>query len=156
MSVNSRAAELVVVGPTCAGLALVMLFILLELAGQPLLQYDRPRNIAEAAGMATASEVLRFLRAGADPNAVMDVRPEVISSSITKVSAVEAAIWGREVALVRLLDRQGAIAGVDRRRYLACLSDALKAEDIARYLAPQGTHGCTSEETVTLIEARSR
>src|SRR5262245_1862843 len=62
-----------------------------------------PRNGAEAAGMGSAGDVLRFLRAGEDPHAVYDVRPEVISSAVRKTTILEAAMWSRELELVQLL-----------------------------------------------------
>jgi hypothetical protein len=141
-------------GPVCASLALLVWFIGSEAAGRTPFAYPMPHNIAEAAGMARAAEVLRFLRAGADPGAVEDVRPEIVSRSITRVSAVEAAIWGREVALVRMLDREGALAGGGRRQYLACLATSLQATDIVAYLAPHGVEGCDPAGVVRQIEAR--
>jgi hypothetical protein len=145
-----------VCAPLAAGVVLLLGFIVAELSGSSVFTYESPRNLAEAAGMATGAGVMRFLRAGEDPAAIVYVRPEVISSSITRVTALEAAVWGRQVELVRLLDRQGAIAGPERRREMACLSEALQADDITSYLAPSGTEGCDPEATMRRIEDRSR
>ena len=46
----------------------MLAFAAAELSGRTPLAYDRPRNVAEAAGMANGSEVLRFLRAGEGPS----------------------------------------------------------------------------------------
>jgi hypothetical protein len=147
---------LVTAGPVCVVLALLLAFVLGELAGYSPLRYDPPANIVEAAAQATASDLLRRLRIGEDPNTLVSIRPEVISSAVTRVSAVEAAIWGRTVELVRLLDREGAIATEERRRYLACLSEALQAQDIREYLAPHGTTGCDGEQMMQAIQSRAR
>lgn len=143
-------------GPVCAALVVLVAFVAGEWAGYSPLRYTPPRNIAEAAAMASASEVLRHLRAGEDPNAIVSVRPDVISSSVTEVSAVEAAVWGRTIELIRLLDREGAIATPERRQYLACLSEAVQARDIRDYLAPHGTHGCDVDAVMQSIQARAR
>jgi len=145
---------LAVAGPVVVGIVLIALFIVGDVAGYSPARYDPPQNAAEAAAMATASEVLRFLRAGQDPNAIMPVRPHVISASVTRATALEASIWGREVELVRLLDREGAIG--DRRAYLACLSDALHADAITKYLAPQGPDHCDRVAILQHIQERSK
>ncbi len=74
-----------------------------------------PANSAEAAGMASAADVLRFLRPGEDPNRVYPVRPEIISSAVRRATTLEAAMWSRQVELMQLLDREGAIVGPDQR-----------------------------------------
>jgi hypothetical protein len=94
---------------------------------------DAPLNMAEAAGLGSAADVLRRLGLGEDPRAVLPVRPDVISSSVLRASAVEAAVWSRQVELVKLLDRWGAFEG-DGRSRIGCLARDLQAEDIAAYL----------------------
>jgi hypothetical protein len=133
--------------------ALLVCFIVSELAGYTPFLYTTPRNMAEAAGLGMAADVLRFLRAGDDPSAIQVVRPEIISSNVTHVTTLEAAMWGRELSLVRLLDREGAIQG-DARRHLACVAEAIRAADIAAYLAPPGGDSCDIHATMAAIEAR--
>lgn len=114
-----------------------------------------PQNSAEAAGMARAADVLRFLRFGEDPHRVYPVRPEIISSAILRVTTLEAALWSRQLALVELLDDQHAITHEDRAR-LACLAADLKVDDIAEYLAPDGTSHCVPGKAMERVTARSR
>lgn len=147
---------LVTAGPVCAALIVLVAFVAGEWAGYSPLRYTPPRNMAEAAALASASEVLRHLRAGGDPNAIVHVNPGAISSSVTEVSAVEAAVWGRTIELIRLLDREGAIPTPERREYLACISEALQARDILEYLAPHGTRGCDVDAVMESIQARTR
>jgi hypothetical protein len=129
----------------------------LELRGETPFSYGPVRNIAEAAAMGHASEVLRFLGDGQDPNKVWPVRRDIISSTITRVTALEAAIWSRRVQLIELLDRQGAIDD-ESRRHLTCLANDLESpvEEIVRYLAPQGPLNCPPGQAIAAVLERSR
>ena len=98
-----------------------------------------PRNSAEAAGLGSAADLLRLIRAGEDPYAVYDVRPEVISSAILRATTLEAAMWSRELEMIQLLDREGLVRPEDRQP-LACLAADLKIDDVVEYLAPAGSH----------------
>ena len=53
----------------------VLVFAGLDAAGRTPWSSGPLRNIAEAAGRGEASEVIRMLREGQDPNAVWTVRP---------------------------------------------------------------------------------
>jgi hypothetical protein len=139
-----------------AAVIVVLAFAAAEIAGRTPLSYEPPRNLAEAAGMGIGSEALRYLRQGSDPNRVVSVRPDIISSEITRVTALEAAIWSRRVQLVRIFDREGAIADAAVRRHLACLAAHLAVEEIVAYLAPAGVSDCDPDATIRIITARSR
>lgn len=145
---------LVLTAPVWAGLALLVWSVAWDAGGHTPFAYQTPRNLAEAAGMATSAGVLRFLRAGADPNVIEPVRPEIISSAVTHVTGLEAAMWSREIALVRVLDQEKRIDGDGRRQYLACLGTALGTRDLVTYLAPEGVKGCDPAEVTRRIEAR--
>ena len=114
-----------------------------------------PQNSAEAAGLASAGEVLRFLRMGEDPRRVYPVRPEIISSAVLRVTTLEAAMWSRQVELVELLDRQSAF-DTGERAALACLAVDLDLDDVAAYLAPDGTGQCEPGQAIERVLARSR
>jgi hypothetical protein len=130
--------------------------MLLEAAGQAPLSHGAPRNIAEAAAMASGSEVLRRLRQGDEADRVLPVRPELISSSVTRVTALEAAVWAREGALLRLLIDSGAITDDDTRRHLACLARDIGAQDLAADLTVLGDPECVVEEAYGQVLGRSR
>jgi hypothetical protein len=149
-------ARAALLAPPLAATVLLLVFTISEMAGLSPLSYQAPRNIAEAAGMAMESEVLRFLRQGQDPTAVFDVRPDIISSSVTRVTALEAAIWSRRVRLVAMLEREGAIRDDETRRHLVCLAEDIRAEEVADRLAPDGEHECEAGRASRFVEARSQ
>ena len=103
--------------------------------------------------MVSASEVLRLLDAGEDPNRVMPVRPEIISSTITRVTAVEAAIWSHHREMVELLDRRGAI--VDRQ-HLICLTKDIGDDDILKYLTAGRDPDCQHGVAIGIVQERSK
>ena len=115
-----------------------------------------PRNSAEAAALASASDLLRFLRSGEDPHRVYDVRAEVISSAIARATTVEAAMWSRQLEMVQLLDREGAIPSGPERRALTCLAADLQIEEIVEYLAPDEIGDCESGVAIGRVAARTR
>lgn len=112
-----------------------------------------PVNMAEAAGLGNAADVLRRLGVGEDPRSVLPVRPEIISSSVLRASALEAAVWSRQVELVKLLDRWGAFDGGWRSR-IGCLARDLQAEDIAAHLG--ATDGCVPNAALDAVLERTR
>ena len=138
--------------PPMAAVAAVALFAVLEAAGNRSITMA-PANIAEAAGLANASEVLRLLRSGEDVSVVMPVRPEIISSAIPRISALEAAVWSRHVELVHMLDEEGVILGDERRR-LACLAADLQIGDIVEYLSPKVSPTCVVGQVEQEIRGR--
>jgi hypothetical protein len=114
-----------------------------------------PNNSAEAAAMGRAADVLRFLREGEDPRRIYRVDPEIISSAVRQATVLEAAIWSRQVALIRLLDAEGAISSGAERESLACLAADLAVADIAEYLAPGGTGHCEPGQAYEQVLART-
>jgi hypothetical protein len=130
-------------------------FAVSETLGHTPLAYPRPVSLAEAAGMGRGAEVLRFLQQGADPEAVAPVHPDIISSSITRVTALEAAVWSRRVELVRMLDRHHPFDHA-QRAHLACLARDIETADVAEYLGGSNAGACEPGATVRAIEARSR
>jgi hypothetical protein len=152
----ARSVITILAGPPAAAIAVVTAFAVAEWRGYTPVSYQPPSNFAEAAGMGIGSEAMRFLREGADPNEVANVRPDIISSEITRVTGLEAAIWSRRVELVRMLDREGAIQGAAVRHHLACLATHLRVQDVLVYLAPTGLSNCNPDETFRAIRARSQ
>jgi hypothetical protein len=114
-----------------------------------------PQNSAEAAALANAGELLRFMRQGENPHAVYPVRPEVISSAILRATTIEAAMWSRQVEMVKLLDREGIIRDGDERALLACLAVDLRVDDIVDYFGAEQASGCTPGQALGLVTART-
>jgi hypothetical protein len=146
---------LAVAGPVLAAMLLVGGFVVSELSGHTPFAYGAPRNAAEAAGMGMGPEVVRFLRQGGDPLAVVEVRPDIISAAITRVTAGEAAVWSRRTRLVALVESLGGIPDAATRAHLACLAADIRVADVEQMLAPGGAT-CPPGDTVRTIEARAQ
>jgi hypothetical protein len=151
-----KAVALALAVPGLLATLLVAVFVVMDMSGHTPLAYEPPSNLAEAAGMGLGADVLRFLRQGQDPRNVFDVRPDIISSSITRATGLEAAIWSRSARLVRLLERHGALDDQHTRRHLTCLARDIRADDLAAYLAANHPIDCAPGEASRLVEARSR
>jgi hypothetical protein len=149
------ACRLALVVPLCAATAVALMVAVGERAGAAPFAGTQARNSAEAAGLARAGEVLRFLRNGEDPRRVHPVHPDVISGAVTQATTLEAAMWSRQLELVQLLDR---VVGYrdEERRALACLGADLEIEDVVEYLAPGGTAHCEPGKALDRVMARSR
>jgi hypothetical protein len=128
-------------------------FIAAEATGVAVGTHGALRNIAEAAGVGNSAEVVRMLGEAQDPTRVMPMRATIISSSVRQASALEAAVWGRQLGLIKLFDARGMIIGDERRR-LACLAEDLRAEDIAGYLAGEVPPACVRGQVLDAIQAR--
>jgi hypothetical protein len=127
-----------------------------ERSGGTLFAAPTPANLAEAAGADRADLVVRFLRAGQDPARVYPIHRDVISSAVLHATALEAAIWSRQLEMIELLDRAGAIppAG-DARRALACLAADLRVDDIVEYLSLPDAAPCVPEQALNAVMART-
>ncbi len=152
----SRASVLGVLAAAPAVLATlaVLGFAARELSGTTPLSLGPPRNVAEAAGAGQVSEVLRFLRDGEDPSRFWPVRPEIISSTVTRPTGLEAALWGGR-QLIELLDRRGLIQNAGTRQHLACLAKDIGNEDLVSYLSPGGPPPCEYGAAFASLKARS-
>ena len=113
-----------------------------------------PRNSAEAAGLGRAHDVLRFLRNGEDPHRVYPIKPEIISLSVRYATTLEAAMWSRQLELIQLLERHGAIMDADRPA-LACLAADLRVDGVVEHLAPEGTAHCEAGAEFERVLART-
>ena len=110
-----------------------MAFIAAESAGLEPMSLGYPRNIAEAAALGSAADMMRFLNEGAEPVRVYPLRREVISGAVRHASGLEAAIWSGQVELVQVLDERYPIPLEERHRMI-CLARELGAADIESYL----------------------
>jgi hypothetical protein len=150
----NRVAAVLLALPLLLGTGRLVSMTMAESLG-PVAEERVPLNIAEAAGMEDAGEVVRRLRLGEDPGRILPVRPHVISSSIPFATAFEAAIWSRSVELVALFDREGAPLDEQTRAGLACLAGDVKAEDIRSYLVKDHPVTCQQDAALKRIEARA-
>jgi len=142
-----------------APLGLVMLCLVtvaaVEGAGGTAFGAMPPRNLAEAAAIGRADDVVRRLRLGEDRDRVYDLRPEAISSAVLKATPIEAAMWSRQRQMIVLLDHEGAIRSAEQRRELACLAADLELGDIVEYLSTDAALQCRSGEIRDRVLART-
>ena len=139
--------------PLCAVTTCMTVIVVAEWAGGAVLTARPPTNLAEAAASGRADLVFRMLRSGEPAAAVYDVHPDVISSAVRRATALEAAIWSRQLELIELFDREGAIP-VDVRRQLVCLADDLVVADVVEYLGP-AEPPCVPEQAMNAVIART-
>jgi hypothetical protein len=154
---NRPAAVLGVLAAAPAVLATlaVLVFAARELSGSTPFSLGPVRNVAEAAGAGQVPQVLRFLRDGEDPARFWPVRPEIISSTVTRPTGLEAALWGGR-SLVELLDRRGFIRDDGTRHHLACLARDIGDEEVAAYLSGGVTPTCEAGAAFASLTNRSR
>jgi hypothetical protein len=134
----------------------VVAFSGLEMRGRTPFASELPHNIAEAAAMAAPAEVLRRLGFAEDPNRVWPVRRDIISSTVTRVTALEAAVWSRHREMLELLDRRGAIVGAETRRHLLCLAADVGVPEIVDYLSPGRAPDCARGQALAIVLERSK
>jgi hypothetical protein len=116
----------IVAAPPLTAFALVAGFFMVEAAGlQPF--NAEPSNISEAAAIGAAASALRFIADGSDPNLARPIRAGVLGSQPRTVAAIDAAILGRRLDMIRLLRQHGARVTDAARSQ--CLAEAIDFRD---------------------------
>ena len=115
----------------------------------------RPRNAAEAAAVGRAADLVRLLRRGDHPEQVVAVRAGMIHDAPAWLSAVEGAMWADGPAMIRLIEREGAVLTAARRRQLACLARDLGQQSTTDYLAPGDRTGCVPGASLAAVRSRT-
>jgi hypothetical protein len=149
-----RAIVAAVVVPPALALAVALAIAAAERTGTTLFADVAPANLAEAAAAGRADDVVRRLQRGEPVDQVYAMRAEATHSPLTLATPAEAAIWSRQVLMVQVLERAGAIAAADRAD-LACLATDLEVHDIAAYLAPGGPGTCEPQRARERVLARA-
>ena len=125
----------VLTAPPLAAFALVAVFLTAEAMG--LRPFDaEPANLSEAAATGSAAAALRFIRAGANPNAPQTIAPGVLGSLPRTVNAIDAAILGRREEMITLLLKHGA-SETDAAR-VRCLAGAVDFPEALKILGVPG------------------
>jgi hypothetical protein len=152
---RSSLLGLAAAGPAALATLLVLAFAVREMSGSTPLSDGPPRNVAEAAGTGQVADVVRLLRAGEDPSRFWPVRPDLISSTVTRPTALEAAVWTGS-GLVELLDTGGYIRDDETRRHLACLAQDIRKQEVVSYFSRIDTASCEPGAALAQIQDRSR
>ena len=108
--------------PPLAAFVLVAAYLLAESFGFRGLAAPEANTVAEAAAMGPAARALQLMNAGQNPNEPQRISSGVLDSNAYELRPLEAAIAGRHVEMVRLLQRSGA-AQFDLTRAI-CLAEA--------------------------------
>jgi hypothetical protein len=149
--------RLALLAPALAASFLSAGFVVLEgLSVTTPLSTVAPGNLAEAVALGLGSETLRYLAEDQRPETVFELRPEIISRSITRATALEAAIWSRRAQLIKLLDRKGVLGDANSRRHMTCLAVDLGVDEIVEYFGRAIARDCVPDEALRAVEARSR
>jgi hypothetical protein len=135
-----------VLGPAPASLlALAALILLAAVVGYRPLWAIRNTTLAEAARAGDTATVFRMLTAGSDPNLSEPVALEGRSEPAV-LTPLEAAVESRQVEVVQLLMKMGALASESDRQRLACLAIAVDAPEVGAYMRstmpPAATPDC--------------
>jgi hypothetical protein len=91
-------------------------------------------TLAEAAAIGDDADVLRQIRAGADPDAPAIVRRGMVSDTEFLLTPLEAATANAHAETIDLLVRSGAALDHDTARVLICLAQDKGEADIAALL----------------------
>lgn len=126
-----------------------------EWSGRDWWSDTRPRNAAEAAALGRAGDLVRLLRLGDHPEQIFPVRDGMLGESVAWVSVIEAAMWTEGAAMIRLLEREGAVITDSHRRRLACLARDLGRQSTADYLLPGEGTACVAGATLAAVRART-
>lgn len=155
MRATSRIASYILAVPIVTAVVVILAVIVSDRTGLAWWSNDAPRNIAEAAAMGRAAEVVRFLRFGDDPTRILFVRPQIAFPSPTHLTAFEGAVWSGSVPLLRLLQEEGVPLDDAARGRLACLAMDLERANVAAYLAPAGEMQCEAGAAASEVMART-
>jgi hypothetical protein len=120
--------------PPLAACVLVALYLLVESFGFRGLAAAEASTVAEAAAMGHAARALQLMADGQNPNEPQHISAGILDSNQYQLRPLEAAIVGRHVEMMRLLQRSGA-ARFDLAR-AACLARARLPEALPDLNAP--------------------
>jgi hypothetical protein len=121
--------------PAVALIALVAGMLVAEAAGWPLVWFETPMTMAEAAGLRDPATVLAKIRQGEDPNRRVQVRAGVFSDHPAMLTPLEAAVLGRRLDVIQLLVANGAVVDAGNRAVLACRARTAGQEEIVEYFS---------------------
>jgi len=97
-----------IVVPPIAAFVLVAVYLVAESFGFRGLAATEPATVSDAAAMGHAARALQLIAGGQDPNQPQHVASGILDSGEYELRPLEAAILGRHLEMVRLLQRSGA------------------------------------------------
>ena len=124
------------------GLLVAVLFALSAIvdavSGQPLVWPAWQISLSQAVIMSDQAEVIRQLEAGVDPNGRYEVGEVLRPGERYLITPLEAAVLTREVVLIELVVRRGAIIDERNDQTLQCFARSSGSQAILEYLIARG------------------
>ena len=100
---------------------------------------DSRRNLAEAIMLSDAATAAWLLEMGADPNALYDLRPDLVDPEVgPRVRPLAAAVYTSDDVVIRVAQRYGARLSPEEAHAVACRMAGKGREAIGRLVAPAG------------------
>lgn len=136
-----RLLMLALAGPSLFLLVAAAVILSAALGGYEPLAGPDDLTLAEAAAIRDEAEVLRLIRAGADPDAPGNVRRGILNDPGNLLTPLEAAVAAGHAEVVQLLVRHGAAINERNFPILSCLAQERGETEIVSWLnerAPAG------------------
>lgn len=131
--------DLAAAGPAVLWLVLAAAITGAGLAGYGALAAPRDVTLSEAVALRVPAEVVKLIRAGADPAAPARVRGGIIREHPSMLTPLEAAVVTRRPELVRLLVQEGAVLDDTNYLVLSCLAADSGFDDVLAVLGELGS-----------------
>jgi hypothetical protein len=137
--VGNAAAVRALAIPGCVLIALLAAALLLvPFDGHPL--WRPPElNLAEAAAVRDAGEIVRLIEAADDPNEIREVRPGLLAAQAVRVTPLEAAVAAKDVEIARVLLVHGARMDADTWNRLRCSAEGDEMTEFLDRRRPAGS-----------------
>ena len=136
--------------PPLAAFVLVAAYLLAESLGFRGFAAPEATTVSEAAAMGQAARALQLVNGGQNPNESQRISPGILDSNAYQLRPLEAAIAGRHIEMVRLLQRSGA-AKFDLTRAI-CLARARLPQVLPDLNAPATDASDSPMEIAAAIE----
>ncbi len=118
--------------------AVLVLSLGLQAAGVFPFEPAGQMTLSEAAALESEADIVRLLRAGAEPNAPAWVRRTRIRAVGAALTPLEAAMTARHVSLMTLLVDNGAVVDARTLPALWCVAASQQNQDALAWLRTRG------------------
>lgn len=126
-----RAAARALAIPGCSVIAALVAGLALLPWGRHPLWRQPTLNLAEAAAVRDAGEIVRLIDAGSDPNEIREIRGGLLTEEPIRVTPIEAAVTARDVEIARVLLVNGARLDPQLWSRLRCTAES---DEVASFL----------------------
>lgn len=96
-------------------------------------------TLSEAVATGNYAEVVAQIERGIDPNVPADVRAELLTDDPIRLTPLQAAVWGRNALMARLLLEHGVVVGPTAVAVLKCINAENGSDEVRAVLEPLAT-----------------